>query len=97
MFPINQPSNGQGEKYNLPLEAIERLKGDPAFMKNYREGVLLVAQSWGWDLETGNPIQNDLLRWRGYNIRLQKMKTSLDLFDEQRLLKNLEAFENSVK
>jgi len=92
MFPIKRPSLGKGTRYTVNDEQIKTLKANPEFMKSYRDGVILVAKSWGWDLEKKNDITNDKQKWVGYNVRLGKMIDSLRLFDQQDLLKNLVYF-----
>ena len=61
------------------------LKSDPLFMKNYRAGVVLVAKSWGWDLENRKNITNEVQRWTDYQVRLGKMLDSLRLFQQDDL------------
>ncbi|MBM3191462.1 MAG: hypothetical protein FJZ63_02245, partial [Chlamydiae bacterium] len=50
MFPVDLPSRMQGERYTVDRQAISLLQSNPTFMDNYRQGVLLIAESWGWDL-----------------------------------------------
>ncbi|HEX2582895.1 MAG TPA: hypothetical protein VHL30_02130 [Chlamydiales bacterium] len=85
MFPIDRVSQGQGDKYQVNKAEIAALKKDPEFMQNYRTGVILVAKSWGWDLETGQDVTNEEQRWMGYQVRLGKMLHSLVLFDQNDL------------
>lgn len=92
MFPIKRPSQGMGTRYTVNDEQIRKLKANPEFMKSYRDGVILVAKSWGWDLEKGIDITNDKQKWVSYNVRLGKMIDSLSLFDQQDLLRNLVHF-----
>ena len=92
MFPIDKPSMGQGDLYKLSEEDIRVLKEDPVFMENYRRGVCLIAQSWGWDLESGNDLTNASQNWTGYTVRLYKMITSLELFEQFDLLQSLKGF-----
>lgn len=85
MFPINRASAGFGDAYNIGERDIEALKNDPEFIKNYREGVILVAKSWGWDLENNRDVANNSQAWTGYQVRLGKMLQSLTLFGQKDL------------
>ncbi len=82
MFPIDRPSAGYGNYYQVSLQDVVRLKQDPEFMRNYREGVVLVAKSWGWDLENRQDLTSNIQRWTDYQVRLGKMLHSLQLFDQ---------------
>lgn len=92
MFPIDRSSRGQGNLYKLSLRDIENLKKDAEFMANYREGVCLVAKSWGWDLINGIDVTNESQKWTRYGVRLHKMITSLQLFKQTDLLETLQMF-----
>ncbi len=92
MFPVDRPSASHGPKYVVNLEEIERLKLDPEFMANYRKGVVLVAKSWGWDLEKNVDVTNEFQFWAGYDVRLGKMLQSLKLFGQDDLRTNLVGF-----
>lgn len=95
-FPISRASSGQGTTYSVNKQEIEALKTDPVFMKNYRRGVELVVQSWGWDLQNDRPIApSDRTKdqeWTGYGVRLGKMADSLFLFNEKELYNKLKMF-----
>ncbi|WP_068471444.1 hypothetical protein [Candidatus Protochlamydia phocaeensis] len=97
MFPVERPSAQQGEAYAVGREEVNALKADPAFMQSYREGVALVVQAWGWDLENEQAIlvanpQVSGQKWTGYGVRLAKMSDSLLLFGEIGLHKKLQVF-----
>lgn len=94
MFPIDRSSRGMGDLYNLSQADISFLKNDPEFMKSYREGVCLVAKSWGWDLLTRTDLTSYSQRWTGYQVRLYKMITSLELFNQTDLTDSLRYFMN---
>ncbi|MBS0648641.1 MAG: hypothetical protein JSS10_05390 [Verrucomicrobia bacterium] len=96
MFPIHRPSS-KGFKYSVTLDDVAELKKDAEFMQNYRKGVVLVAKSWGWDLEKRQDISDDKQNWSGYEIRLWKMHNSLKIFDQQDLYENLNYFMSSQK
>lgn len=97
-FPINRSSVGQGEKYAVNEAEIELLKSDAEFMKDYRSGVQLVVQSWGWDLARKQPVQDKLASqiWSGYGVRLGKIADSLYVFGEKELYLNLQEFFRNV-
>ena len=92
MFPIKRNSAGYGKRFTVDDPGILLLKQNPSFMKSYREGVLLVARSWGWDLATGKSVKTDKQQWVGYNVRLGKMLDSLTLFGETELKDSLIQF-----
>ena len=92
MFPVDRPSASWGSLYALNAADVASLKADAAFMNSYREGVILVAKSWGWDLENNEDITDSVQRWTGYNVRLGKMLQSLTLFGESDLKDRLAAF-----
>ncbi len=92
MFPINRPSRGQGWLYTVDANSIALLKKDASFMQNYRKGVILVAKSWGWDLETNHSVKNNVQKWTHYDIRLEKMLQSLQLFGQKDLFDRLHNF-----
>lgn len=92
MFPIDKSSLGQGDLYKVSPNDIALLKLDPEFLQNYREGVCLVARSWGWDLKNRVDLTNHLQRWTGYGVRLYKMMASLRLLGQNDLLDSLQYF-----
>lgn len=96
MFPIERPSASYGHQYTVTARDIGQLKNDPDFMSNYREGVILVAKSWGWDLETNTDIRNNFQFWSGYQVRLGKMLDSVTLFNQEDLRKGLLQFIDEV-
>ncbi len=89
MFPIDRPSAGQGDKYQVSKTDIAVLKEDSEFIKSYREGVILVAKSWGWDLEVDRDVSNGEQKWTNYQVRLGKMLHSLILFGQDDLHESL--------
>lgn len=92
MFPIDRPSLGQGSSYEVTKYDVEVLKGDSEFMNNYREGVIIIAKSWGWDLAHHRDISSEKQRWTGYQVRLGKMLHSLKLFGQKDLHDSLRRF-----
>ncbi len=98
MFPINEGSAGYTNYYNVSPEDVTSLRRDTVFMNHYREGVILVTKSWGWDLEKGKALtSDDKQRWTRYEVRLKKMLQSLELFDEKVLHDQLINFIESQK
>ncbi len=91
MFPIDRTSS-YGQAYAVGSREIAALKKDTAFMKSYRDGVILVAKSWGWDLEHNKDITNAKQRWVGYDVRLAKMLHSIRLFGQKDLFDRLLVF-----
>jgi hypothetical protein len=97
MFPVERPSSGHGTKYAVSRAEVDALKADAEFMKNYRRGVALVVQAWGWDLAKNKAIRvidpkTTGQQWTGYGVRLAKMSDSLRLFGQMRLHKRLQLF-----
>ncbi len=85
MFPVSRSSNGYGEGYAVTKDDVSVLMLDDEFMESYREGVILVAKSWGWNLETLADETCNERKWTGYGVRLGKMLSSLRLFGETKL------------
>lgn len=97
MFPIDRSSKGQGLLYTVDNEAIAKLLKDEKFVNNYRQGVALIAKSWGWDLTNRVDHTNAACRWVGYDVRLGKMLHSLQLFKQKDLHENLVYFVDKHK
>lgn len=79
-FPIEEGSM-YGFKYSIdPVEA-ELLKNDEGYMKQYLNGVRLLALAWGWDILNANyveyPKQGQC--WAHWPIRLYKAVKSLNV------------------
>lgn len=93
-FPITRNSHKYGNRFALSKSEIESLKQDPAFMEGYRQGVNLVARSWGWDINQSTSIfhKYGAQRWTGHNVRLGKMGDSLQLFGQDDLFQSLQKF-----
>lgn len=92
LFPTDRDSKQYNGAYKLDKIALETLSKDKDFIKDYREGVKLVASSWGWDLENLTDQTDDHRKWVGYNVRLGKMLDSLKLFGQHDLHKNIVYF-----
>lgn|GEM_PF-3049454 len=99
MFPVERPSRSYRDQYSMGRAEVERLKKDRTFMENYKRGMILVVQAWGWDLEKERAIdvldpKKSCQAWTGYGVRLAKMSDSLLLFGEMELHKKLRIFFN---
>lgn len=98
MLPSTQPLYSEDRQYRseyqLTPKSLELLKSDEAFIRNYKEGVRLIAASWGWDLQAGKPIENPHPSqiWRNDNLGLRRMVESLKLFGDKEALRNLAKF-----
>ena len=89
MFPVNRASASYGDAYHIGLDDVEILKKDPEFMQNYRDGVVLVAESWGWDLISHKDVSDEKKYWANYPVRLGKMLQSLTVFQQKDLRDSL--------
>ena len=89
MFPTDRRSSGYGPKYQVDSQSLSELKKDKEFIDSYREGVVLVAKSWGFDLENKKDVSSDEQKWVGYDVRLGKMLHSLKLFKQKDLYDKL--------
>ncbi|MCU0465953.1 MAG: hypothetical protein MUF38_15470 [Anaerolineae bacterium] len=80
-FPIDLPST-HGVKYTVYAGDIEQLNTDPAFVTNHRDGLALVALSWGWDIHAAEELAEpeDYQSWQDWPVRLYKMAYSAKLF-----------------
>lgn len=85
MFPTDRSSAGFGDRYQLSAAEIQTLRSDPVFMKNYRDGVILVGASWGWDLNQLLDLTTPHQHWTNHQDRLGKMLDSLRLFGQDDL------------
>lgn len=94
MFPIMRPSRGHGERFALSKEEIDFLKRDSAFMDEYRRGVKLVIESWGWDLEKGGWARPS--EWDNWTVRFVKIAESLNLFGEDDLFRRVKEFARAL-
>lgn len=92
MFPVDRPSQSYGNRFVIDAKDAKILQNNPCFIKNYRDGVVLVAKSWGWDLETHRSVKTAYQKWTGYQVRLGKMLGSLTLLGQDDLKKSLVAF-----
>ncbi len=94
MFPLDRSSSGQGMRYTVYQNDIQQLKADPAWLKDYRLGAVLLMQSWGWDVANRKmytalaPDQ----KWQNWDVRLGKLAHSLILFEQWDLYAGVEAY-----
>ena len=80
-FPIIAKSS-YGHMYSVSAESVALLKEDREFLEKLAEGAQLLLQSWGWNYETNQPIE-DLSSgqsWANWPIRLYKCWKSMRLF-----------------
>lgn len=93
MFPLDR-SSGYGFKYSVYQDDIQQLRADPAWLKDYRLGAILLMQSWGWDVANKKmytalaPDQ----KWQNWGVRLGKLGHSLILFEQWDLYAGVEAY-----
>lgn len=94
MFPIDRASQGQGLRYTVYQQDIAALKGDTAWLKDYRLGAILLLQSWGWDVANGQYYPNPApgQQWRDWDVRLGKLANSLILFGQWDLYASLKGY-----
>lgn len=97
MFPVDWDSRSYGNRYTVNNDDVALLKGDQEFMERYRKAVLLVATSWGWNLETEKDEPGPKKGWQGHHDRLGKILYSLKLFGETKLHRKLANFVNNEK
>ena len=92
-FPIDQPS-AYGFKWVVYEGEIAELKTDAAFMSSYRRGLILLATSWGWDLDSAGFLTNLLPSqcWHNWPIRLYKAAYSARLFGEEAAFESLKKY-----
>lgn len=85
MFPIDEPSTTWRFGFTVYEEDARELREDVLYLDQYREGMILLALSWGWDLEKAKriPRPSDQQCWRNWPIRLYKATKSAQLFGEE--------------
>lgn len=100
MYPVNYSSRTTGSTYQLNANEVDELKADPEFMQNYKRGVVLGAQAWGWDVLNSKPIEKPTSdqKWQNWDVRLGKMIDSLNLFNESDLVASMRRYarQNSI-
>ena len=84
MFPIDSPSSDR-LKWSVYAGDIAALKQDPTFIRDYRRGVELLMEAWGWDLDNQEflPDPAPVQKWQGHPVRLYKAAYSLWLFGDE--------------
>lgn len=92
MFPVNRASASYGDAYHIGLDDVEILTKDPEFMQNYRDGIVLVAKSWGWDVIHHTDVSDGSKHWANYPVRLGKMLQSVTIFQQKDLHSSLVQF-----
>lgn len=95
-FPYDRSSSGRGDKYKLTPSEVLSLKQNPAFIKEYREGVQLLLASWGYDVNKGSNGQlvDNGGKYAGgtRDIRIWKILKSLKLFGERDLFDRVNTY-----
>ena len=91
MFPTNRKNKKNGQKYDLSQKGIDQMKQDQNFMKEYREGVEIILESWSCNIEGDfqkdiNSVIIENLKpgqyWDNNTIRFGKVLYSLSLFNK---------------
>lgn len=92
MYPIDRASRTYGEKYRVTSRYRMALQNNPEFMSDYRDGLILGAKSFGFDIVNGRDFDAPSLKWRGHIIRLAKMLQSAREFGQKDLHDSLVDF-----
>eukprot|EP00928_Gymnodinium_smaydae_P070178 TRINITY_DN54089_c0_g1_i1.p1 TRINITY_DN54089_c0_g1~~TRINITY_DN54089_c0_g1_i1.p1 ORF type:complete len:324 (-),score=41.28 TRINITY_DN54089_c0_g1_i1:222-1166(-) len=100
LFPID---DGSKPEFNVTCqEDVDTLRCDASWIAGYREAVRLCAAAWGWDLLAATRLDPPQLGM-GYSgkarkdVRLAKICRSLYLFEEDALLRSMQAFARDVQ
>eukprot|EP00747_Dinoflagellata_sp_TGD_P167059 gnl/TRDRNA2_/TRDRNA2_190864_c0_seq1.p1 gnl/TRDRNA2_/TRDRNA2_190864_c0~~gnl/TRDRNA2_/TRDRNA2_190864_c0_seq1.p1 ORF type:complete len:324 (-),score=52.65 gnl/TRDRNA2_/TRDRNA2_190864_c0_seq1:14-985(-) len=96
-FPID---DGSKAAFNVTSEEdVEALRSDPEWLSRYHECVVLVARSWGWDVEAETRIADASpgQHWRNLDVRLAKICRSLYLFEQEQLLSSMQKFATEIQ
>ena len=99
MFPIEDGSQPQ---YNVHAKDVAALQTNAAWVADYREGARLLLRAWGWDTDESHggamidPPEPGM-GWTGWDVRLAKVLRSLWLFQEDALLRSVQAYARVVK
>jgi hypothetical protein len=94
MFPIPEKSNSFDMKYAVFEKEIRELTADSEYMKDYRRGLSLLFQSWGWNLEESKclePLEKGQ-GWNYWDIRLYKAALSAKSFGELAFYTSMEQY-----
>ena len=96
-FPIAQKSS-YGSKYVVFSGDVDTLNANPQFVRDYIDGVQLVAAAWGWDVHAGAYIVNPMpgQAWANWPIRLAKMVQSTHHFGQRDLSRSLRHYGQSL-
>ena len=81
-FPIPELSSF-GSKYTVSLSEIRILKENSLFLSRLRSSLLLLCESWGWDLLNSLSLSGNLTKqqcWQRHPVRLYKMGLSALIF-----------------
>jgi hypothetical protein len=104
MYPLNRTSSGENGRYTVNNNHVEILKKNASFMRDYREGVEILLQAWGWDIQSHTMLSNpaayqswpkpEMLNgiWSNHKIRIGKVLDSLNLFGQNDLFREVQLF-----
>ena len=97
MFPIDQRSSF-GFAWTVYEGDVFELKKDDQYIRNYLQGVDLLATSWGWDVSAQAYIVNPHpdQRWQNWPVRLYKCAMSLKLFEFSARFESLKMYANDL-
>lgn len=88
MFPLDETSSF-GYKYTVNPENVQMLLSDTEFVQRLRRGAIILAESYGWDLEKRAPISKPNAdagqAWQSYPVRLFKAGRSMIVFGQRDL------------
>ena len=103
-FPIDEVSNTYGERFRVPDDELQKLRGDQEFLKRLDENLTNASSAYGWDIKDGRWISDDVrdpdqVPQSLSQIRLYKMARSALVFGRcshfrslQRMYDNLSSF-----
>ena len=96
MFPIE---DGSQPEFNVYEDDVSRLRADEKWLADYREGVAIVLQAWGWDAAARQLVEPlaEGQGWTDWDVRLAKMTRSLWLFCEKDMLESIQHFARQLK
>lgn len=92
MFPIRKRASYP--QFAVEDKEIQMLLNDIDYMRNYREGVCLLALAWGWNVKNYNWVANpdNEMGWNNWSVRLGKVGMSLIAFNQMDLFNSMRNF-----
>jgi len=93
MFPTDEPSS-KGLAWTVYEGDIVELNSDAQYVRNYLEGVRLLALSWGWEVDKQTYVVDPLpeQQWQHRAIRLYKCVKSLKLFGHRQYFDSMKQY-----